>query len=102
MLSSVLSWDKIETLEANLASNLSSYEVVCVTRTDILYTPGTMNGHEGVRVNGNQQASFAYAFPARISGQVLRMRIYTMCMNIGYSEADRTFLHVLCISYLRC
>lgn len=32
-----------------------------------------MNGHEGVRVNGNQEASFAYAFAARIVRQVQRV-----------------------------
>lgn len=28
----------------------------------------TMNGHEGVRVNGNREASFAYAFFYRRTG----------------------------------
>lgn len=53
-----------------------------------------MNGHEGVRVNGNQQASFAYAFPARTSRQVLRMCIV---YEYEYSEADRTSLRVLLV-----
>lgn len=53
-----------------------------------------MNGHEGVRVNGNQEASFAYAFlqTEDRSCAYLYADTWTLRGEAECREADRTYI----------